>query len=95
MRIIGRFLSALIAYGTTPLFLLLAAVNYDIGGHAMAMMGEHGSPSMNHDIFGVMLNHDIVSSVMSMWLMWLLMGLAHAGPWIALIFGNRDISSHH
>lgn len=95
MRLIGRFLSGLIAYGTTPLFLLLAAANYDHGGHDMAMMGGFGSTPMRHDIFGVMLNHEIVSAVMSMWLMWLLMGLAHAGPWIALIFGTRDIDNHH
>jgi hypothetical protein len=95
MRIIGRILSGLIAYGTTPLFWLLAAANYDHGGHDMAMMGGLGSSPMRHDIFGVMLNHEIVSAVMSMWLMWVLMGLAHAGPWIALIFGNRAISNHH
>lgn len=69
-------LRALIRYGATPAFLALAIINarfHSMGGH---MAAPSASPA--HEGAGLLRD----PSLASMWLMYLLMALAHATPWL-------------
>ncbi len=75
-----RLLKNIISYGVTPAFFVLAIVNFMAeragGGH------QHGA----HDMaMGQMMDQaaNAPSIWTSMWLMYLLMGFAHIGPYLS------------
>lgn len=80
----------LVQYGVTPIFLILAGVNFVLeqngGGHMahmamskpedVAVMGQAPETTMG------LVDMLAMSGLGSMWLMYLLMGLAHLSPWL-------------
>ena len=72
----------------SPIFLILAWINVNIPTHSMpGMMGEPAT------FLGMTLSSGTAQVLGSMWLMYALMGVAHATPWFSLIASMKSNGS--
>ena len=93
-------LRGFVRYGATPVFVVLAALQYlaaQAGSPHMAMMDMPGMAP--HIAFGgYALPGTAAGIVTAMWLMYALMGLFHSGPWLDLMKGpprRKDAGATH
>ena len=81
-------LRTLIRYLATPVFFGLAIVNVTLdqaSGQSMSEMMGMGPPRPVVIAGGLTLPPDAAAALQSMWLMYLLMGVFHAGAWLELL----------
>jgi hypothetical protein len=81
------FLRALVRYLAAPVFFALAWIDFELGRTMDMTMA--GMSMGRHVIFGYALPPAVESALMSMWLMYALMGLFQIGAWIDLMRGRR------
>jgi hypothetical protein len=94
MRNIFAGLQALIRYASAPAFFALGFANLLLdrsgdphAGHGGAMAGMASETVQFTSVFEGLLHHPALGS---MWLMYFLMGIAHAAPWLPA--GGRKCS---
>lgn len=82
-----RTLRAFLIWAATPVFLGLALISY-LAVQADPLGGMCFAPSDLPLMIGALaVPSEVVRGASSMWLMYLLMGLAHMGPWLG---GRRE-----
>lgn len=88
-----RLLAAGLGLAVSPAFFALACINSTLTMSAMSMpMDGHQMPFV---LAGLTIGQDTTNALGSMWLMYLLMGIAHLPPWIHLASGGGIPTQPH
>ena len=74
------FVLRLVRYGVSPVFLLMAVISYIIEHHGGGHAHMAGMAPMAHD--SSLAGWLAASGLGSMWIMYVLMALAHVSPWL-------------
>jgi len=86
-----RFFRILVRYSASPVFLALGFVNFLLVQSMDSQMQMSGMdmalPTLR--LFGWVLPIPVETAIQSMWLMYVLMGLFHAGAWLDLASGRH------
>ena len=77
-----KIFRTLIQYGITPIFLSLALINFILESHG-AGHGMHTAPVPGFMPVDSEMGMMHANPLTSMWLMYVLMGLAHISPWLS------------